>query len=274
MHNLYMKVKRLLMLIVLPQLLMLLGCKPKTMYGKNSKAGHYYSINGIKLYVEEYGEGKPLLMIHGNGGDMSAFTENVPYFAKKYRVILVDSRAQGKSADAADSLTFEQMADDFAVLLDTLKVPKAYVLGWSDGGINALLMAIRHPDKVIKLASTGANITPDASAFAGDGWKQGEKYYLQNKDRVWKTPKAKNAWKIFMLDWSQPNITPAQLQQIKCPALIIAGDHDVIADAHTRLIQKNIPGSELWIVPNSGHGTLIEHTKEFNKRVDAFFNKD
>ncbi|AMR33840.1 alpha/beta hydrolase [Mucilaginibacter sp. PAMC 26640] len=273
MSKLYMKVKRLILWVILPQLLTLLGCKPKTMYGNNPGAGHYYHINGIKLYVEEYGEGDPLLMIHGNGGDMSAFSENVPYFAKKYRVILVDSRAQGKSADAADSLSFEQMADDFSVLLDTLKIPKAYVLGWSDGGINALLMAIRHPDQVIKLASTGANITPDASAFSGDGWKQANNYYNLNKDRVWKTQKAKNAWKIFMLDYNQPNIKLTQLQQIKCPALIIAGDHDVIADPHTRLIQKNIPGSELWIVSNSGHGTLVEHAKEFNKRVDAFFKK-
>ena len=266
-----MKVKQLFTLILMPQLLILLGCKPKTMYGNNPETGRYYHINGIEMYVEQYGKGKPLLMIHGNGGDMSAFAENVPYFAKNYRVILADSRAQGKSSDAADSLSFEQMADDFAVLLDTLQVPKAYVLGWSDGGINALLMAIRHPDKIIKLASTGANITPDASAFAGDGWKQGEKYYNENKNRVWKTAKGKNAWKIFMLDWDQPNIKLTQLQQIKCPSLIIAGDHDVIADVHTRLIQKNIPGSELWIVANSGHATLIEHADDFNKRVDAFF---
>lgn len=268
-----MRVKRLILFIILPQLLTLLGCKPKVMYGNNPEAGKYYHINGIKMYVEIYGAGKPLLMIHGNGGDMSAFAENVPYFAKKYKVILVDSRAHGKSVDSADSLSFEQMADDFAVLLDTLQEPRAYVLGWSDGGITALLMAIRHPGKVIKLASTGANITHDASAFAGDAWKQSEKYYLENRNRDWKTPKAKSGWKFFMLDWEQPNIQLAQLQQIKSPCLIIAGDHDVIADAHTRLIQQNIPGSELWIIPNSGHGTLIEHAKAFNKRVDDFFAK-
>ncbi|WP_224751229.1 alpha/beta fold hydrolase [Mucilaginibacter pankratovii] len=273
MLKLYMRIKRMLMLMVLPQLLTLLGCKTKTMYGNNPEAGKYYNINGIKMYVEEYGSGKPLLMIHGNGGDMSAFTENVPYFAKKYRVILADSRAQGKTVDASDSLSFEQMADDFAVLLDTLNVPKAYVLGWSDGGINALLMAMRHPDKVIKLASTGANIWPDSTALDPQGWKQSEKYYNENKNRVWKTPKAKNSWKIFMLDWNQPNIKLAELQQIKCPAFIIAGEHDVIVDKHTRLIQSNIPGSQLWIVPNSGHGTLIEHAKEFNKKVDEFFEK-
>jgi pimeloyl-ACP methyl ester carboxylesterase len=268
-----MRIKKKILLIVIPQLLTLLGCKPKTMYGNNPEAGHYYSINGIKMYVEQYGSGEPLLMIHGNGGDMSSFTENVPYFAKKYRVILADSRAQGKTVDASDSLSFEQMADDFAVLLDTLKVPKAYVLGWSDGGINAILMAMRHPDKVIKLASTGANIWPDSTALDPQSWKQSQKNYNENKNRVWKTPREKNNWKVFMLDWNQPNIKLEQLKQVKCPAFIIAGEHDVIVDKHTRLIQSNILGSDLWIVPNSGHATLMEHAGEFNKRVDEFFEK-
>jgi pimeloyl-ACP methyl ester carboxylesterase len=137
--------------------------------------------------------------------------------------------------------------------------------------INAILMAMRHPDKVIKIASTGANITPDASAFADGAWAGSEKYYKQNKDRVWRTAAEKNAWKIFMLDWDQPNIKLSELRKIKTPAFIIAGDHDIIADKHTRLIQANIPGSKLWIVKNSGHGTLIEHTAQFDKRVDAFF---
>jgi pimeloyl-ACP methyl ester carboxylesterase len=266
-----MHIKRIILMALIPQLITAFSFAQKIPYGKNAAAGKYYNIHGIKLYVEEYGKGQPLLMIHGNGGDMSAFSENVPYFSKKYRVILVDSRSQGKSTDTNPSLTFEQMADDFAALLDVLHVPKAYILGWSDGGINAILMAMRHPDKVIKLASTGANITPDASAFVNGSWANSEKYYKENKNKVWHAAAEKNAWKMFMLDWEQPNIKLTQLQKIKCPALIIAGDHDVIADKHTRLIQQNIPGSKLWIVKNSGHGTLIEHAAAFNKKVDAFF---
>ncbi|MFD0792895.1 alpha/beta fold hydrolase [Mucilaginibacter litoreus] len=256
---------------VISQLLSLFGFGQKIPYGKNETVGKYYNVNGIKLYVEEYGSGPPLLMIHGNGGDMSAFTENVPYFSKKYRVILVDSRAHGKSADKGDKLTFEQMASDFAALLDAMHISKAYVLGWSDGGINAIMMALHHPDKVISFASTGANITPDAAAFADGAWSASEKYYLANKNKRWRTERERNAWKVFMLDWNQPNLKWTDLHKIKCPALIIAGDHDVIADKHTRLLQQNIPNSQLWIVKNSGHGTLIEHAHEFNKRVDTFF---
>lgn len=256
---------------VIPQLLALIGCGPKTPYGNNAEVGKYYEVNGIKLYVEVYGTGEPLLMIHGNGGDMSSFAENVPYFAKKYQVILVDSRAHGKSTDPSPELTFEQMADDFAELLNVMHIPKAYILGWSDGGINAILMAMRHPDKVIKLASTGANIWPDDTAIDPAGWASSVKYYNANKNKIWRTAKEKNQWKVFMLDQFQPNINLAELKAVKCPALIIAGDHDVIRDEHTRLIQKNIPGSTLWILKNSGHATLIEHAKLFNERVDAFF---
>lgn len=133
------------------------------------------------MYCEVYGEGKPLLMIHGNGGSIGAFKKNIPYFSKKYKVIVVDSRAHGKSTDAKDSLSFEMMADDFNALLDAMHIKKTYVIGWSDGGINALLLAMRHPDKVIKLASTGANLWPDSTALIPSLWKDMEKQYNEQK---------------------------------------------------------------------------------------------
>ena len=240
-------------------------------YGNNPKAGKYYNIRGFKMYCEVYGEGEPLLMIHGNGGDISAFSKNIPYFAKKYKVIVPDSRAHGKSIDPQDSLSFEMMADDFAALLDEMHIKKTYVIGWSDGGINALVLAMRHPDKVIRLASTGANLWPDSTALTPDTWKDMVNTYNRDKDKKRTTAKEKNDWKIFMLDYDQPHIKPADLKAIKCPSLIICGDHDLIPVEHTALIYKYIPNANLWVVPNSGHGTLIEHADEFNKKVDEFF---
>ncbi|MGZ3874742.1 MAG: alpha/beta fold hydrolase [Mucilaginibacter sp.] len=241
-------------------------------YGNNMPAGKYYNIRGFKMYCEIYGKGKPLLLIHGNGGNISAFKKNIPYFAGKYQVIAVDSRAQGKSTDGKDSLSFEMMADDFAALLDTLHIAKSYVLGWSDGGINALLLAMRHPGKVIKFASTGANLWPDSTGIIPAAWKEERAYYNSNKNKPRNTTKEKNDWKIFMLDWLQPNVPLAALKSIICPALIICGDHDLIPVEHTVQIFHAIPKARLWVVPNSGHGTLIEHTDEFNKTVDDFFS--
>jgi len=241
-------------------------------YGDNALAGKYYNIRGIKMYCEIYGSGEPLLLIHGNGGSINAFSNNIPYFAKKYTVIAVDSRSQGKSTDTNDSLSFEMMADDFSVLLDTLHIKSAYVVGWSDGGINALLLAMRHPGKVRKLASTGANLWPDSTALIPSLWKEMNDQYTASSNKNFATSKEKNDWKLFMLDFVQPHIPLQALQQIKCPSLIIGGDKDLIPVVHTTLIAQNIPHAVLWIVPNSGHATLIEHKDEFNKRVDEFFS--
>ncbi|MEO8413574.1 MAG: alpha/beta hydrolase [Ginsengibacter sp.] len=240
-------------------------------YGDNPAAGKLYSIRGIKIYCEIYGTGKPLLLIHGNGGSIKSFESNIPYFSKRYKVIVADSRSQGKSKDTNDSLSFEMMADDEAALLDALHIDSAYVLGWSDGGINALLLAIRHPGKVIKLASTGANLWPDSTAIIPSVWKEDKIYYDASKDKTFTTAADKNGWKLFLLDWFQPNISLSALRAIKCPSLIIGGDHDLITIEHTVLIYQHIPHAYLWIVPNSGHATLIEHKDEFNKRIDDFF---
>lgn len=225
------------------------------------------------MYCEIYGDGTPLLMIHGNGGSIKSFKSNIPFFAKKYKVILLDSRAQGKTKDESDSLSFEMMADDEAALLDKLQIDSAYVLGWSDGGINSLLLAMRHPEKVISLASTGANIWPDSTAFNPPMWQNEKKDYDSFKNIQPATAEEKNERKLFMLDWEQPHISLQSLQSIKCPALIMCGDHDLISIEHTRLIAGNIPKGELWIVPNSGHATLKDQKDEFNKRVDSFFQK-
>src|SRR5690348_12693587 len=135
-----------------------------TIYGRNTKAGHYINTRGFKMYYETYGQGEPLLIIHGNGGSINNFLYQIPYFSKEYKVILADSRSQGKSVDNSDSLSYEMMTDDLNALLDSLHLDSCYVIGWSDGGIEGLMLAMRHPDKVKKLAVTGANLTPETSA--------------------------------------------------------------------------------------------------------------
>ena len=242
-------------------------------YDHNQVAGKFYDIKGFKMYTEVYGNGPALLMIHGNNGDMSAFAKNIPYFVKHYKVILADSRSQGRSADPDHPLTFEMMADDYAALLDAMHIPSAYVIGWSDGGINALLLAIRHPEKVKRLASTGANLWPSADAFSPGFWDEEKKEYDAGLHKNYATAKEKNDHKLFLLDWQEPHITLTQLHTIQAPSLIICGDHDLISINHTVIIYQNIPNANLWVVPDSGHGTLIEHADDFDRLVDSFFIK-
>lgn len=241
-------------------------------YGHNKSAGKFYSIRGFKMYAEIYGQGAPLLIIHGNGGSIRDFIYQIPYFEKKYKVIIADSRAQGNSADSGDSLTYEMMADDYSALLDAMKIDSAYVIGWSDGGINALLLAIRHPEKVKKLASTGANLVPDTTAVPKEVWDIALPVYTALKEKTTKTPQEKDEYKLMRLLAEQPHIPLTDLQKISCPSLIIGGDHDVIKEEHTMLIYKNIPKAYLWILPGSGHSTPVFYKDDFNKVVDRFFS--
>jgi pimeloyl-ACP methyl ester carboxylesterase len=244
-------------------------------YGDNPAVGKYYDVRGIKIYAEEYGEGMPLLMIHGNGGSGKAFNKVIPYFSKYYRVIIADSRAQGKSTDYGDSLSFEMIADDEAALLDAMHIDSAYVIGTSDGGIVALVLAMRHPEKVIKLAETGADLVPDSTQIAvvHSSWMKEKKFYDENVNKNFTSEEEKNHFKVKMLDWRQPNISFTELQAIRCPSLIISGDHDMFHVEHAVEIYHHIAKAYLWVVPNSGHGTMSEHTDEFIKTIDNFFKE-
>jgi pimeloyl-ACP methyl ester carboxylesterase len=244
----------------------------KINYGSNAKAGKYAKIRNINMYYETYGTGKPLLIIHGNGGSIKDFDNQIPYFSKEYKVILADSRAHGKSIDKSDSLTYEIMADDLNALLDHLHLDSCYVIGWSDGGINGLLLSIRHPDKVKKLAVTGANLWPDTSAVDPFvyNWLAN---IVDSLSKVEQTPDVKNQLKVMGMMTKEPNITLAQLKTIQCPTLVIGGDHDALLPRHTLLIAESIPKSYLWILPNSGHSTPIFYSKQFNENINDFFKK-
>lgn len=247
----------------------------KSTYGNDPKAGKYYDVNGIKMYCETYGQGQPLLLIHGNGGSIIDFAKQIPYFARHYKVIVADSRAQGKSIDKGEKLTYEMMADDYAALLQKMKVDSAFVIGWSDGGINGLLLSMRHPEKVKKLVVTGANLRPDSTAVQTDVFKRVSNNYSKFKE-IFATKKDKTdldytVLKLKRLLSEQPNIDPRNLQNIKVPVLVIGGDYDVIKPEHTLEIFRNIPKGNLWILPDSGHGTLVVYSDEFNAKADTFF---
>jgi len=244
-----------------------------TTYGKNDAAGKYYDIRGFKMYCETYGEGEPLLIIHGNGGSIDNFIKQIPYFSKKYKVIIADSRAQGKSTDKGDSLSYEMMADDYAALLSAMKLDSAYVIGWSDGGINGLLLAIRHPEKVKKLAVTGANLQPDTSAVYKEVINMiMPNYRMLKAKKKPLTEEEKTSFKLLRLLMDEPHIPLSDVNKIAAPTLVIGGDHDVIKEEHTMLIYKNIAKSYLWILPNSGHSTPVVYSNEFNSTVDHFFS--
>ena len=279
--------KKLSPLLLLAALLLTLGNanaqqietarKDTNTYGQNKAVGKFADIRGFKMYYEVYGKGEPLLIVHGNGGSIKDFRYQIPYFAKSYMVILADSRAQGKSVDAKDSISYEMMSDDLNALLNNLKLKNVNVIGWSDGGIEGLLLAMRNPDKVKKLAVTGANLWPDSTAVNGYLYNVVLKQNIFNADTMKKikapTAAQRNDVKLTRLLSYEPHIKIEDLHKITCPTLVIGGDHDVIKPAHTLLIAQSIPQSYLWILPNSGHSTPIYYRDMFNQVVGDFLSK-
>ncbi len=236
-------------------------------YGNNPSAGHYAQVNGINLYYEVYGSGEPLILLHGNGGSINAFSNQIPFFEKYYQVIAIDSRLQGKSGGSPERISYELMASDFCALLDFLNVKTTNVLGWSDGGIDGILMAMNCPEKVRKLAVSGANTVPDSSALSNADI-QGMKDFVAHPADA---SKAQIALVQMMID--QPNISYGNLKQIHCPVLVMAGDHDMIKTEHTVKISQSIPGASLCIFPDSNHGVCQQRPELFNNTVFSFFTK-
>lgn len=234
-------------------------------YGTNNKVGKFAEVNGIKLYYEVYGEGHPLVVLHGNGGSSKDAGSHYPELIKKYKVIAIDNRGQGKSTDTDSPLTYNQMASDVSALLDELKIDSVYVWGQSDGAILGLLLAMNHPEKVKKVLAFGANIQPDSTAIFPWAIDYQVKTIKESSDLKEK--------KLQQLMLDHPNIPFSSLSEIKIPVLVMAGDRDVIRPEHTLKLFQNIPQSQLCILPGTTHGASWEKKDLFLELLYDFFDK-
>lgn len=238
-------------------------------FGVNSAVGATFEHAGVRLYYETYGQGEPLLLIHGNGGSIGDLAAQIAEFSKRYRVIAMDSRDHGRSGDSNAPLTYEVMADDQAALLDHLNIAQANVLGWSDGGIQALLIGQRHPAKVKKIVAMAANLNPQAiwpetAALLADLKRQAD---ASDPNSV----QGRRDRKAVTLLITQPQIDPESLRRIAAPTLVLAADHDLILDTHTLEIFNNLPNAQLGIFPDAVHTVPHDDPVRFNAAVERFF---
>lgn len=211
----------------------------------------------------------PLLMLHGNGEEHGIFGQVIDAVCASGRpVVAVDSRAQGKSTRGTAELTYELMADDALAALAALGFGKAHLLGFSDGAIEALVIARDHPELALSLLCIGANLTPDGvddsfqmeQAAQGllawaDYWEKGDGSHRDvDPSLVSPTPReARTTAELLHMMVVYPQIDPASLSQIACPTTVMAGEFDEIKREETDLIHASVPGSRLVIVPGAGH---------------------
>jgi pimeloyl-ACP methyl ester carboxylesterase len=239
-------------------------------YGSNQAAGNTFVNDGLRLYYEVYGSGEPLLLIHGNGGSIADLSAQIAYFRTHYKVIAMDSRDHGRSADSTSKITYEKMTDDLAALLDHLAVGPVNVLGWSDGGIEALLLGIRHPQKVKKIAAMAANLTPAEESLEPEIIGLIKSMISDMPANQRETTAGRRELKVSSLMLSEPNIEFKELETIKAPTLVLAADHDAIRIKHTVEIYLHIANSQLVIFPGSTHMIPFDDPALFNSTVDRF----
>jgi pimeloyl-ACP methyl ester carboxylesterase len=230
-------------------------------YGTNRPAGHYQVANGVKLYYETYGQGQPLLLLHGNGESINSFRYQIAELARHYQVIAVDTRDHGQSAATKGVLTYDLFAQDVLALLDALHLPAAHVLGWSDGGNTGLSLALHHPARVKSLITMGANLFADSTAIDGRLMR-----YVQQASH--RGPQRERRLNALMA--SYPRMQPAELAALNVPVLVLAGEKDVIKTSHTQLIAASIPGAQLRLLPGLTHYAPQEDPAAFNQVVLEF----
>jgi len=240
-------------------------------YGSNPAVGKTFVHDGVTLYYEVYGRGEPLLIIHGNGGSIGTMAAQITFFRSRYRVIAMDSRDQGKSADSPGKITYEKMTDDLAALLDHLNTGPVNVLGWSDGGIEALLLGMRHPAKVKKIAAMAANLNPSTDAVYQETWAMAKAMIDAIPAAEKDTPQGRREIKVTSMMFEEPNIAPSALEAITAPTLVLASDHDLIRDEHTLEIFHHVPNSQLCVFPDATHMVPYDNPALFNAAVDRFF---
>ena len=203
----------------------------------------WINVNGIKMYYEKHGNGRPLIMVHGNSEDHTIFYDSMVLLRTHFTVYTVDSRGHGFS-ERVEEFHYDDMADDMIAFMDQLDLKDVIFYGFSDGGIIGLLAAMR-TDRIGMLITSGANLTPNGVGLLLTGIVK--LMYLANKD---------GKMKMIL---TEPNITEEELAQIKVPTVVMAGSKDLVKRSETERIAAAIPGAKLRILQGEGHGSYIVH---------------
>ena len=245
-----------------------------------------YEVRGVKLYVETYGSGAPLVFLHGGLHFFgNSFEKQRDYFASFRKVIGIDQRGHGHSPDNSQPFSYREMVEDTAALLEQLGIGPVDVVGHSDGGNVGLLLARDHPQLVRRLVISGANLTAGMSADElkrrsqrppqevaeklPPGFRADYLKVTPDGDAHWMTVVAKS-WQL----WMTPVILEAaDLKTMKMPVLVIAGDHDFNPVEKNVEIFRGLPQGQLLILPATGHGTFNQRAEMMNLAIRTFLEQ-
>lgn len=235
--------------------------------------------NGVHHHYEEQGDGAPVLLLHGGLESSESWGAQTPALAERYRVVLIDRRGHGRTPDVDGPITYELMRDDTIACIEALEVEGTHLVGWSDGGIVALMVAIDRPDLVGRIVTIGANASADAyttetRATLGTGSPLVD---LMRADYETTTPDGADHWPIVLdkiqhLWWEAPLEFTDQLGRINALTLVLAGDDDCIEPAHSVEMFQRIPKGRLGIIPGGSHAVPLEQPDLVNRMILDFLD--
>lgn len=216
-------------------------------------------LSEVKMHYTVYGEkGHPLILVHGNGGSQNSLKEAATYLANDYVVYVIESRCHGQSSDPG-VISYDLMAKDIKEFIEAMKLEKPYLMGHSDGGINALTVAYTYPDLLGGFISCGANTTPDTfKPYFTIGVKVNDIF---------------NPNKLNDMMLTQPQMNEELLSRITCPAYIVAGEYDIMWLSDSVLIHESIKDSKIAIIKGGNHSSYISQDgKQAYVLAHEFFN--
>ncbi len=243
--------------------------------------GRFIEAGGVKTYFEEFGNGKPLVMLHGDGLNTQNFVQQIPPFSREYRMIVPERRGHGRSPDLHDEFTYDLFAKDVIEFIDALGVKNAHLLGNSGGADMALLVAINRPDLVDRLVivsgesslrltserkakilsvtpgefASRAKVVVEAHAKVAPGGRSSFPALYRKLQRLWTT------------DWEIPSHS---LVQIRAPTLVMVADHDFGTVEEAAALSRSIPGAQLCVVPGADHGMMMNRAGLVNHVILDF----
>jgi pimeloyl-ACP methyl ester carboxylesterase len=243
-------------------------------------ASGYVDHDGAKIYYATFGAGPPVILLHGGLANGRYWGNQVPALTGAgYRAILIDSRGHGRSSRDDRPYTYELMASDVVAVMDALKLPKAAVVGWSDGAIIGLVMALKDPERLTRVFAFAANMDPSGvkpDTTTNPTFSRFERQAATQYAEISPTPTQFDAFaKAINHMWDvEPNYAAADLARIRTPVAIVDGDHDeAIKRAHTEYLARSIPGAELIILPGVSHFAMLQRPDAFNAAMLGFLRQ-
>lgn len=238
----------------------------------------FADVNGIQLYYAMTGKGSPIIMLHGGLANSDYWGLQVAELAKHHQVILVDSRGHGRSTRNAQPYGYDLMTDDVIALMDRLHLPVADIVGWSDGAIIGLDMAMRYPQRVNKVFAFAPNTNTRGVKAGVDKNPLFATYIARAGEEYKKLSATPGDYQNFVQQisqmWqSQPEWRDEDLARIRARVVIVDGDHDEAIDRqHLEHIAAAIPDAGLLILPTVSHFAFLQAPQEFTDAVLHFLD--